>query len=105
MENKPILSHQNQDSSNAAASADGRAGTSGSSGGNNSAVTQKLTELSKACKKRHILAFYSFAGFFLAYSLRANLSVAIVDMSKINMEHYTVFHNDSSGNITSIIVT
>ena len=42
---------------------------------------------SREClKKRHVLALYSFFGFFLAYSFRANLSVAIVDMSKINAE-------------------
>lgn len=35
-------------------------------------------------KKRHMLAIYAFFGFFFAYSLRANLSVAIVDMSKTN---------------------
>ena len=31
-------------------------------------------------KKRHILTIYAFFGFFIAYALRVNLSVAIVDM-------------------------
>ena len=36
-----------------------------------------------ACiKKRHVLTIYAFFGFFFAYAMRANLSVAIVDMSK-----------------------
>jgi ACS family sodium-dependent inorganic phosphate cotransporter len=92
MENKPILSHQNPDSSNVLGASDSR-----TAAGKNSNVTQKITELSNAFKKRHVLALYSFAGFFLAYSFRANLSVAIVDMSKINMEQYTITHNDSNG--------
>ena len=33
-------------------------------------------------KKRHVLAIYAFFGFFVAYIMRANLSVAIVEMSK-----------------------
>ena len=36
-------------------------------------------------KKRHVLAIYAFFGYFVAYALRANLSVAIVDMSKTNL--------------------
>ncbi len=31
-------------------------------------------------KKRYILTIYSFFGFFLAYALRVNLSVAIIEM-------------------------
>ena len=34
-------------------------------------------------KKRYVLAIYAFLGFFIAYALRANLSVAIVDMAKM----------------------
>jgi hypothetical protein len=84
MENKPILSHQAADSSSTPlARDDNKSGTSGTR-------SSQIVELSKACKKRHILAFYSFAGFFLAYSMRANLSVAIVEMSKINMVKYEV---------------
>ncbi|RNA37043.1 Vesicular glutamate transporter 1 [Brachionus plicatilis] len=37
-----------------------------------------------AIKKRHILTIYSFFGFFFAYIFRANLSVAILEMSKQN---------------------
>ncbi len=36
--------------------------------------------------KRHILAIFAFFGFFFAYILRANLSVAIVQMSRKNIE-------------------
>lgn len=36
-------------------------------------------------KKRHILTIYAFFGFFLAYALRANLSVAIIEM--VNSAH------------------
>ena len=35
-------------------------------------------------KTRHILTIYAFFGFFFAYSFRAQLSVAIVEMSKAN---------------------
>lgn len=71
MENKPILSHSNFVS------------------------TEKLTQhsssqqeqhtpcsLVSSIKKRHILTLYAFFGFFFAYVFRANLSVAIVEMSK-----------------------
>lgn len=36
----------------------------------------------QSIKKRHVLAIYAFLGFFIAYALRANLSVAIVDMAR-----------------------
>ena len=35
-------------------------------------------------KKRHILTVFAFFGFLFAYALRANLSIAIIDMAKIN---------------------
>jgi hypothetical protein len=39
-----------------------------------------------ALPKRHVLALYGFFGFFFAYSLRANLSVAIVQMSTYDFD-------------------
>ncbi|CAF0792094.1 unnamed protein product [Brachionus calyciflorus] len=45
-------------------------------------------------KKRHILTLYSFFGFFFAYIFRANLSVAIVEMSKSQSE-LTVQENNT----------
>lgn len=59
MENKPIL-------------------TSISSDSNFSSVISWFN----AIKKRYILTLYSFFGFFFAYIFRANLSVAILEMSK-----------------------
>ena len=44
----------------------------------------------KNTPKRYILAVFSFFGFFFAYILRANLSVAIVQMSRLNNENSTV---------------
>ena len=46
---------------------------------------KEKTELKKSSifgykNKRHILTIYAFFGFFFAYALRVNLSVAIVDM-------------------------
>ncbi len=38
-------------------------------------------------KKRHVLAIYTFFGFLFAYSFRASLSVAIVDMAKVHRRH------------------
>jgi hypothetical protein len=38
----------------------------------------------KNLPKRYILAVFSFFGYFFAYSLRANLSVGIVQMSRLN---------------------
>lgn len=77
MENKPILSQSlasvdNLDSSIRAASG-----------------------YLQSIKKRHVLAVYAFFGFFIAYTLRANLSVAIVDMAHVN------FHTVSPPPITS----
>ena len=43
----------------------------------------QIEDLLQLVKKRYVLSFYAFFGFFVAYSLRANLSVAIVDMSQI----------------------
>jgi hypothetical protein len=56
----------------------------------------QLNQLNSCIKKRHVLAIYSFFGFFFAYSLRANFSVAIVDMSKSKVNHKII---DLSGNI------
>ena len=70
MENKPILSHS-------FASVDKL---------DSSSISKKKGFLDRI-KKRHVLAFYAFFGFFIAYTLRANLSVAIVDMS------HTDFHS------------
>ena len=36
------------------------------------------------CSARYNLAFLSFFGFFVLYSLRVNLSVALVDMVDLN---------------------
>lgn len=63
MENKPILSQSLASVDNAGKPKKG---------------------LLASIKKRHVLAFYAFFGFFIAYTLRANLSVAIVDMSHAN---------------------
>lgn len=49
-----------------------------------SGLFSKLSDLLQSIKKRYVLSLYAFFGFFIAYSLRANLSVAIVDMSKVN---------------------
>lgn len=39
-------------------------------------------------KRRYILVFLSFFGFFNAYSLRVNLSVGIVAMTEVRTVHY-----------------
>ena len=44
-------------------------------------------------KKRHILTVFAFFGFLFAYALRANLSIAIIDMAKINSK------SDSNGTL------
>jgi len=55
-------------------------------------------------KKRHVLTLYAFFGFFFAYCIRADLSVAIVDMSKSNHNQQMSFvHNNNSNNNTSTI--
>lgn len=41
----------------------------------------------KCIKKRHILTVYAFFGFLIAYALRVNLSVAIVDMVREPTAH------------------
>ncbi len=54
-------------------------------------------------KKRHVLTLYSFFGFFFAYCIRADLSVAIVDMSKSNRNHQIHFsQNNSNSSATNV---
>lgn len=48
----------------------------------------------RSVKKRHVLAIYAFFGFFFAYSIRANLSVAIVDMAK--MKHVNTYNSPTT---------
>ena len=82
MESKPILSPNNQTGLSSLQSPD-----------NTSIATEelnkklnifyKLNSLLQLIKKRYVLSFYMFFGFFVAFLTRANLSVAIVDMSKI----------------------
>jgi hypothetical protein len=70
---------------------------------NLSTVDNDLSPISKFMKnkklfwttlpKRYILAVYAFFGFFFAYSLRANLSVAIVQMSVSDIANENASHN------------
>ncbi len=55
-------------------------------------VNKKLYWIT-ALPKRHILALYAFFGFFFAYSLRSNLSVAIVQMSISDEANYNASYN------------
>ena len=50
-------------------------------------------------KKRHVLAIYAFFGYFVAYALRANLSVAIVDMSKTNLNTMERIEDDDGSSV------
>lgn len=65
MENKPILTSSSSGSMSA------RSGVG------------MIRSWLNSTKKRHILTIYSFFGFFFAYIFRANLSVAILEMSKV----------------------
>ena len=55
--------------------------------GNINLLLDKDLNINKSCfnsiPKRYVLAIFAFFGFFFAYMLRANLSVAIVQMSRI----------------------
>lgn len=83
MEKKPILDQQGQQQHQQPDV------TSSSKTEENGGGKSKIDNLiAKTLQKRYILAFYSFSGFLLAYSLRANLSVAIVDMSKVDRVTY-----------------
>ena len=46
-------------------------------------IFYKIDWLFQLIQKRYVLSFYAFFGFFVAFMMRANLSVAIVDMGKI----------------------
>ena len=61
----------------------------------------QLDQINSCIKKRHVLAIYSFFGFFFAYSLRANFSVAIVDMSKAKINHRIIDLSGSSNETTA----
>lgn len=54
----------------------------------------------KAFQKRQILAIYGFFGYFMAYSMRTILSVAIIDMNESsqpeNLSNNTHLRNSSS---------
>ena len=80
MEDKPILSQSFTSIDK----------LTGNDGGRNSDRKGCLQSISK----RHVLAFYAFLGFFIAYTLRANLSVAIVEMSQTNF-HKIVTHSST----------
>ena len=56
-------------------------------------------------KKRHVLTFYAFFGFFFAYAMRANLSVAIVDMTKMSKINKKPDDILTSANINNITIT
>jgi hypothetical protein len=99
METKPILKDNGLD--NSAVSINSSANTSNTLKTNNNNSNKNdglnLKEIiSGSIKKRHILTLYSFFGFFFAYSFRANLSVAIVDMARINTKIVTDLSNTSS---------
>lgn len=53
----------------------------------------------KTIPKRYILALFAFFGYFFAYILRANLSVAIVQMSQKTIEEQSLSGNN--GNSTN----
>jgi ACS family sodium-dependent inorganic phosphate cotransporter len=59
-------------------------------------LNQNENKLVCCIKKRHILTIYAFFGFLFAYALRANLSIAIVDMVKVN-----TINNDTISNINN----
>jgi hypothetical protein len=62
----------------------------------------QISQLSSCIQKRHVLAVYSFFGFFFAYSLRANFSVAIVDMSKSKVNHKIIDLSSANSNQTML---
>lgn len=90
MEDKPILSQS-------FTSIDKLTSNDGSGGGRHTGGKGCLQSISK----RHVLAFYAFLGFFIAYTLRANLSVAIVEMSQTNF-HKIVTHSATPEDTTSV---
>lgn len=49
-------------------------------------------------KRRYILVFLAFFGFFNAYSLRVNLSVGIVAMTEVRTVHYA---NGTVGHVST----
>jgi hypothetical protein len=62
----------------------------------------QLSKFTGCFQKRQVLAIYSFFGFFFAYSLRANFSVAIVEMSKAKFETKP-FEQASSSNHSQLV--
>lgn len=61
----------------------------------------------QSIKKRHVLAIYAFSGFFVAYTLRANLSVAIVDMAqhdfhKVSLPPVTTTATDETTGVSGL---
>lgn len=95
MENKPILSQSftSIDKLTVATNDDG-----GGGGRRHKSCLQSI-------RKRHVLAFYAFSGFFIAYTLRANLSVAIVDMSQTNFHTAPAFTSSSAASSTDDAAT
>ena len=95
MESRPILS------SKAATSPTDNASISTDELNTKLNIFHKIDSLLQLIKKRYVLSFYAFFGFFVAFLMRANLSVAIVDMSKVvslkydstNMSQITVSQN------------
>lgn len=93
MENKPILSpsshhrHHHQHSSTQQSYQKVNSQQQQQQANNNEFDGSSTSNESsnKSIKKRYVLAIYAFFGFFIAFSLRANLSVAIVDMSNVDL--------------------
>lgn len=98
MESKPILSSNNQTGFTSSTTPDN---TSISTDELNKKLNifYKCNTLLQLIKKRYVLSFYMFFGFFVAFLARANLSVAIVDMSKIVSMTY------DSNNATNVKVS
>ncbi len=82
MESKPILSTNNQ-SGFASLPTPDNASIATEELNKKLNIFYKLNSLLQLIKKRYVLSFYMFFGFFVAFLMRANLSVAIVDMSKV----------------------
>ncbi|KAG2467242.1 S17A5 protein, partial [Polypterus senegalus] len=57
----------------------------------------KVSKAPACCSARYSLAFLSFCGFFMAYALRVNLSVAMVEMVKTIINNMYDWDADTQG--------